>query len=61
LNLSHEKVQEINRLLLEEAKNLPSFRQEVNVNGHNYLWLQKNILKKNSTISIKLKELLEII
>lgn len=61
MNLNQQQVEEINELLLKEAKNLPSFRQEVNVSGHNYHWLQKNILKKNKDISVRLKELLGVV
>ena len=46
MNLNKDEVQELNK--------------EVTKGGSNYIWLQKNITKKNPQVSERLKELLQI-
>lgn len=60
MNLQSHELHELNGLLNKEKLVLPSFRREVSPSGSNYAWLQKNILKKNPTISPRLKQLLYI-
>ena len=60
MNLNKEQVEELNTLLADKKLNLPDFRKEVTKGGSNYIWLQKNITKKNPQVSERLKELLQI-
>lgn len=60
MNLSEEERQELNSLLKNTSLELPDFRREVSISGNNYIWLQKNIIKKNSNINSRIKELLRI-
>ncbi len=60
MNLNKEQVEELNTLLAQNKLNLPDFRKEVTKGGSNYVWLQKNITKKNPQIPERLKELLQI-
>lgn len=60
MNLTKQELAELNQLLKNKSINLPEFRKEVGESGSNYVWLQKNILKKNPNIDNRLKELLRI-
>lgn len=60
MNLRSHELAELNALLKKEKLELPSFRKEVSSSGTNYQWLQKNILKKNPNVSVRIKELLYI-
>lgn len=60
MNLKPFEQQELNQLLADKKLDIPSFRREVNPSGNNYVWLQKNIQKRNPNIPKRLKELLRI-
>ena len=60
MNLSHEELLELNKLLKKEKLDLPEFRREVSPSGTNYMWLRKNILKKNPNVCSRIRELLRI-
>lgn len=60
MNLTKQELAELNQLLKNRNINLPDFRKEVGDSGSNYVWLQKNILKKNPDIDNRIKELLRI-
>lgn len=60
MNLNKEQVEELNTLLADKNLILPDFRKEVTKRGSNYIWLQKNITKKNPHVPERLKELLQI-
>lgn len=60
MNLKPEQVAELNRLLATEKLDLPPFRKEVGSTGSNYVWLQKNLTKRNQNASPQLKALLGI-
>ncbi len=60
MNLNKEQVEELNILLADKNLILPDFRKEVTKGGSNYIWLQKNITKKNPQVPERLKELLQI-
>ena len=60
MNLKPFELQELNQLLADKKLDIPSFRREVSPSGNNYVWLQKNIQKRNPNIPKRLKELLRI-
>lgn len=60
MNLTREKITEINTLLASPEVNLPPFRREVSITGGNYLWLKKHIQKNNKKLPERLLELLDI-
>ena len=60
MNLNKEQVEELNTLLADKNLILPDFRKEVTKGGSNFIWLQKNITKKNPQVPERLKELLQI-
>lgn len=60
MNLKSTELQELNQLLVDKNLDIPSFRREVTPSGNNYVWLQKNIRKRNPNIPKRLKELLKI-
>jgi len=60
MNLNSFELQELNEFLSDSKLDIPSYRREVSSSGTNYIWLQKNILKRNPNISNRLKELLKI-
>lgn len=60
MKLNAEELKELNDLLANEKIDIPDFRRSVTPNGHNYKWLQRNILIRNPNINDRLKNLLGI-
>lgn len=60
MNLSRERISEINALLANPEVSLPPFRREVSPTGGNYQWLKKHIQTNNKKLPERLLELLGI-
>ena len=58
MNLKPVDVDKLNVMLASPKLDIPSFKREVHYSGSNYVWLQKNIGKRNPSLPEELKTLL---